>query len=540
MALLLLFAFVAGIFTVLSPCILPLLPILLAGATAKGRRRPLGIIVGLVVSFTFFTLTLTALVQAIGLKPSFLKMAAIVLVFFFGLVMVFPRLSAWFSSITAKVASLGQRLQGEKPSSGFWSGVIFGVALGLLWTPCAGPILGAIVTLVATRAISSITIFMTLAYSIGAGIPLFCIVYGGNRVISSSHFLSTHSEKLRKLFGVLTMVVAIMLTFHFDMVFEQKFLRYLPRSLVETNPSLERQLKKLRGETKVQGMAPDFVGISEWINSPPLSMKELKGKVVLVDFWTYSCINCIRTLPHLEKWDRDYRDLGLVIVGVHTPEFEFEKDGANVKKAAKELGVNYPIALDNRYETWRAYKNNYWPAHYLIDQEGKIRMTHIGEGGYMETENAIRALLGLEPLTMKESGAVSRPLTPETYLGVLRGRSYAENIKPYTVTNYSYTPPLAKNRVGLKGPWKAMDEYILASGDESYLDLNFLATEVYLVLGGASDQAVEVYLEGKPIKKFKVGAARKYDIVSASYGRHLLSLKVPPGVKAYAFTFGSE
>jgi cytochrome c biogenesis protein CcdA/thiol-disulfide isomerase/thioredoxin len=539
MALLLGFAFLAGIFTVLSPCILPILPAILSAGTLQGRLRPLGIIIGLICSFTFFTLSLTAIVHATGLSPNLLRYAAILLIFLFGLIMIFPRLSNWFAALTAPIATLGQHLQG-KSSTGFIGGMIFGLALGLLWTPCAGPILAAITTLVATHAINLLTVLMTLSYSVGAGIPMFLIAYGGSRIIQSSRFLSQHAEGIRQVFGVLMILVATVLFFHWDMMLEQKLSQYLPSSMVENNTKVQQQLQKLRGETlEKMGKAPDFVGITEWINSSPLNIEELRGKVVLVDFWTYSCINCLRTLPYLEKWYADYQDQGLIIIGVHTPEFEFEKDPQNVAAAAKRLGVEYPIALDNNYQTWQAYRNNYWPAHYLIDQEGNIRMEHFGEGGYAETENEIRQLLGLASISIAEPKVISMPTSPETYLGSARGRSYIQEVQLGEMA-YDYTKSLGDDQVGLKGAWLVEEESITPKGDDCYLNMNFLAKRVYLVLSGSSKEPIEVFLDGKPAGEFYMDGDKKYDIVSTTYERHLLSLKIPEGISAYAFTFGNE
>lgn len=541
MILLLIFAFLAGIATVLSPCILPILPALLSAGTAKGKLRPLGIIVGLVCSFSFFTLALTVIVQATGLSANILRNIAIAFIFIFGLVMLFPRLSDWFAKITTLVSTAGQKIQPAK-TTGFWGGLLFGIALGLLWTPCAGPILATITVLVATHAVTLTAVLLTLSYSIGAGVPLFFIAYGSSKIISASHFLSRHAEGIRRFFGGLMILFAVVLFFHWDMVLEQKLISYLPQALVENNPRLERELKKLRGETPTQGKAPELVGIVAWINSPPLSLKQLKGKVVLIDFWTYSCINCLRTLPYLEKWDERYKDKGLVIIGVHTPEFEFEKDLANIKRAAQQLGVHYPIAVDSNYETWQAYHNHYWPAHYLIDQNGNIRMVHFGEGAYVETENAIRSLLGLAPLMESEPQQVTRPLTPETYLGLARSQRYNRQIslKPDITVNYSYSSLLANDEVGLKGLWKAEEQYIEAESDQSYITLNFQATQVYLVLSGKSAYPMQVYLDGSLTKEIVVDGDRKYDLVNTGYGRHQLSVKVPKGVKAYVFTFGTN
>lgn len=511
MLLLIAFSFLAGIFTALSPCILPVLPAILASGTTGGKLRPLGTILGLICSFTFFTLTLSTLVHLTGISPQFLRYAAIALIFAFGLIMIFPPLSNWFAKITAPIGGLGAKIQG-KPS-GFWSGVLFGIALGLLWTPCAGPILAAITTLVATHALNWTAILMTIAYSIGAGIPMFLFAYGGSKIIQSSQFLSRYSERIRQFFGLLMVLFALVLTFNWDMLINAKLARAFPKTLSE------EKFAPFQKDLNVMGPAPELVGIDGWINSPPLTLAELKGKVVLIDFWTYSCINCLRTLPYLEKWYADYGKDGLVIIGVHTPEFQFEKKYENVKEATVNLGVHYPVALDNNYATWNAYMNHYWPAHYLIDQNGNIRMVHFGEGAYEETENAIRSLLGMSPIEMHLPEKTFRSITPETYLGKARGRD---------------------NQVTLRGPWLKKNEYIMATGDNTTLELEFTATRVYLVLSGSSATPLEVTLDGKPAGSIIVDSDRKYDIVTTTYGKHLLSLKVPAGIKAYAFTFGDE
>ncbi len=548
MWLLLGFAFLAGVFTVLSPCILPILPAILSAGTAQGRLRPLGIIAGLICSFTFFTLSLTAIVHATGVSPNALRYAAIVLIFLFGLVMVFPRFSNWFAELTSPVATLGQRLQGTEPSTGFSGGLLFGVALGLLWTPCAGPILAAITTLVATHSINLQTVLMTLSYSIGAGIPMFFIAYGGGKIIQSSRFLSRHAEGIRQIFGCLMIIVAVVLTLNWDMIVEQKLSRYIPSAMIENNARVQQQLQQFHPQKEsVEGLselgqAPALQGITGWINSSPLSLAELKGKVILIDFWTYSCINCLRTLPYIEKWYAKYKDHGLVIIGVHTPEFEFEKDYKNVAAAVKRLGVEYPVALDNGFQTWQAFHNHYWPAHYLIDQEGNIRMEHFGEGGYVATENGIRDLLGLAPLSMLEAQPSSRPISPETYLGSDRNKSYTSAITLQVGKTfvYDYSNPLGNDEVGLKGPWQVERDYITAKGDDCYLSFNFLAKQVYLVLSGSSKKRVQVYLDGKTSGEFYMDGDKKYDIVNTTYQRHQLRLKIPSGINVYAFTFGDE
>ncbi len=540
MILLILFAFLAGIFTVLSPCILPVLPAILAAGTFQGRWRPLGIILGLVLSFTFFTLALTTLVHATGVSPDILRYIAITVLILFGFVMIFPRLSDKFAEWTGPIANIIQ----VKQSSGFSSGFVFGMALGLLWTPCAGPILASITTLVATQSVSWLVILMTLAYSLGAAFPMFLIAYSGSKVIQSSRFLMQHTEGIRKLFGSLMIAAAIAIAFHWDMNLQQKIATLIPTVLIEDNALVKEKLNELYAyketDMNLHGPAPELVGIVNWINSKPLSIDQLQGKVVLIDFWTYSCINCLRTLPYLKKWDEKYRDKGLVIIGVHTPEFEFEKDPGNVAQAVEKLGIKYPVAQDNDYKTWKAYQNLYWPAHYLIDPQGRISMIHFGEGAYGETENAIRELLGLKPLLFEEQIKSQRPISPETYLGLKRGNSYAQTVQPYKVEDYTYSKSLKINQVGLKGSWLMETERITSEGDHSFLDYNFIATHVYLVMSGSSAQSVQVFLDGKLAEEFKVDGARKYDIVTTTYGPHELSIKVPKGISAYAFTFGDE
>lgn len=542
MLLILGFAFLAGIFTALSPCILPVLPAILTAGIAEGRLRPLGTILGLTCSFSFFTLTLTWIVQTTGISPEILRYAAIALIFFFGLVMIFPRLSNWFAKVTAPLANLGQKIQGPQTRQGFWGGVIFGIALGLVWTPCAGPILGAITTLAASGAINTTTVLMTLAYSLGAGIPMFLFAYGSNKLIATSRFLSRYTERIRQFFGVLMLIFALVLTLNWDMLISQKLSGLLPEISLEQKLPVEQKLETIQARKVLpqNGPAPELTGITGWINSPPLTLSELRGKVVLIDFWTYSCINCLRTLPYLKNWYRNYEQYGFVVIGVHTPEFQFEKNYDNVKQAVERLGIKYPVALDNNYATWNAYHNRYWPAHYLIDQQGNIRMIHYGEGAYLETENGIRTLLGLNLLTLKEATIVSRPISPETYLGLSRAEHYAIRILPQKTVDYQYQETLGDDQVGLKGAWRAEQEYIVAEGDNSYLNLNFLAKQVYLVLAGSSTIPLQIFLDGQLYGQIIVNADKKYDIVTTTYGRHQLSLKIPQGVRAYAFTFGDE
>lgn len=580
MFLLIFFAFLGGVVTVLSPCVLPVLPAILSVSAGQGRLRPLGVILGLICSFIFFTLALTTLVQALGISANILRYIAIGIIALFGVVALIPAMGDRFAVWTGGIANYGSSLQSKTrqfQSGGFWGGWLVGLALGLVWTPCAGPILAAITTLVATQQVTWQVILLTVAYSIGAGLPLLILAYGGNWALNSSPFLKKHAEGIRQTFGGVMILTAIALLFHWDVLFQQKILEYLPSLQVENNPLVQEQLQQLRStSSKINpnllgkatesqnpsdlpriAPAPNFVGIDAWINSKPLLVNELKGKVVLVDFWTYSCINCLRTLPYLHTWQERYGDKGLVIVGVHTPEFEFEKDLKNVEDAVKRLKILYPVALDNHYGTWQAYSNSYWPAHYLIDQEGIVRQVHFGEGKYWETENAIRSLLNLPPLQEKaEKMVIIAGMTPETYLGFERGNSYSSSIKikPDEVDNYAFDQALSPDEVGIRGEWQVGGEKITSMSDESILELNFMADQVYLVLGGHSAQPLRVELDGQPLPEkywtrdmnvrgeIFVKEPRKYDILNlhGESGRHVLLLHVPKNIEAYAFTFGMD
>ena len=542
MLVLLVIGFLAGIVTAISPCVLPVLPVLLAGGAAG--RKPLRIVAGLVVSFSVFTLFASWLLRQLGLPQDLLRNLAIVLLFVMAGVLLLPRAALLLER------SLGffSRLRPANAGGGFF----LGATLGLVFVPCAGPFLAAITTAAARENFGLRTIVATFAYAAGAAIPMLAIARGGREAGAR---IRQHAEQLRMASGVVIALVALGLVFHLDDRLAQLTPGYTTflQNRIEKSSSAQRELAKVRGGGKAlkaassktgglpdYGVAPALHADGAWINSKPLTMRQLRGKVVLIDFWTYSCINCLRTLPHLKAWDAAYRAKGLVIIGVHTPEFAFEHVTSNVRSAVERLGIRYPVAQDNRYKTWDNYANQYWPAEYLIDRTGRVRHTHFGEGEYPQTETLIRRLLAVAG-----SRAAQLPdttptglLTPETYLGYTRIANYTgTRIVPGRPARYTFATSLPANALSYDGTWRIGGESITA-GTGARLRLNFQAKNVYIVLGGRG--AVQVMIDGKPTKTLRVDAEKLYTVRSSDTltSGALLELRFTPGVQAYSFTFG--
>jgi cytochrome c biogenesis protein CcdA/thiol-disulfide isomerase/thioredoxin len=573
MILLVLFAFLAGVVTILSPCILPILPLILSSSTG-GHKKPFGIVTGFILSFTFFTLALTTIVKLTGIPSDTLRYIAVAIILFFGLSLIIPQTQILLEKLFTRFASFMPQSKNDV-DAGFFSGIVIGVSLGIIWAPCVGPILASVITLAATSTITFATIAITFAYSLGTAIPMFVIIYSGQRLLRKMPWLLNKGELIQKIFGLLMVFTALAIFFDLDRQFQTKIIQIFPQygaglTNFENNSVVQNQLQQLRGgETSTQDSAgkllptgtkaADFTAGGNWINSQPLSLRtELKGKVVLVDFWTYSCINCLRTLPYLKQWYDTYKEQGFTIVGVHSPEFEFEKQISNVSKAVKDLGVLYPVVQDNDLKIWGAYQNQYWPAHYLIDKEGNIRYVHFGEGKYVETENAIRTLLDQQPVDKKEPAPVgNRSQTPETYLGYSRADAYSlyTPIQADQKINYSLPASVENDAVALGGEWLIKNEYIQSESDQASLVLNFQANQTYLVIALAAGQKegkVKVLLDGKEVPAayrtadmdengvITVVDARKYDILNlaSSGGRHTVKLEFSSGIQAFAFTFG--
>jgi cytochrome c biogenesis protein CcdA/thiol-disulfide isomerase/thioredoxin len=585
MVLLILFGFVAGAATALSPCVLPVLPIALSAGATGGRRRPLGIVAGLALSFTFATVALVYVISALGLPNDLLRKLAIVVLLAFGLTLMIPplaaRLEAWISRFASRAGVA--RASGD----GFWSGAAVGASLGLVYAPCAGPILAGVITVSASQSFNAGRLAVALSYGIGSAVVLYFLMLGGRRVVAP---LARRGAGLQIAMGAVMVVVALAMLRNYDIRFQNTIASDLPSMLVNPSEGLENMdsaqaaLADIRGESAhgvgaraastpqptagagghldlpVLGQAPEFVDNQRWFNTPgdrPLTLRGLRGRVVLVDFWTYSCINCIRTLPYLKAWDERYRRDGLTIVGVHTPEFPFEREASNVEAAIRENGIRYPVVQDNEQATWNAYGNQYWPAEYFIDAEGRVRYVHFGEGEYGKKEQVIRDLLA--EAGRRVSGKETRVhavapsatvTTPETYLGAARAERFTNPMLSPGLHDFSAPASVPANEFAYRGRWRiALDSATAAAG--ASLDLNFGARRVYLVLGSPGrDRKLRVLLDGKPISGADAGAdvhggvvtvtgQRLYNLVDLPrVDHHVLTLEPEAGVMGYAFTFG--
>jgi cytochrome c biogenesis protein CcdA/thiol-disulfide isomerase/thioredoxin len=560
---------VAGFLAGISPCILPVLPVVLvAGAepventepapAGPARRRaslgrPLTVIAGLVLSFSFIVLAGSTALSLLHLPQDFLRNAGIVVLIVVGLGYLIPSLG---TLLERPFARLGTR----RPGTGA-GGFVLGLALGVLYVPCAGPILAAITVIGATHRVGLNAVILTAAFAAGTAVPLLAIAVAGNQITGRVGAIRRHAPQVRRAGGAVLIVFAVAIAFNAFAGLQ----RYVPgyTSAFQGSAKVRKQLNALTGEphtslTKCNpnatglvdcGRAPNFTGITAWLNTPggkPLSIGALQGKVVLVDFWTYSCINCQRTLPHIEAWYSRYARDGFVVVGVHTPEFAFEHVVSNVRAQAASLGVHYPVAVDDNYATWNAYSNEYWPADYLVDASGNVRHVHFGEGDYAGTEQLIRTLLHaarpgvtLPPPTNVPDRTPTGVLSPETYVGYERLQYLvpASHVVRNAPASYHFPASLPLGGLGLSGTWTEHAEEATA-GAGAELELGFHARYVYLVLGGHGTLGVTV--NGRHTQTLHIGAVpRLYTLYQAgSAANGTLLLHASPGVQAYDFTFG--
>ncbi|ROM33890.1 cytochrome C biogenesis protein [Pseudomonas poae] len=565
---LLVLAYLGGVLTIVSPCILPVLPFVFARTGQPFMRSGLPLLAGMAVTFA-----LVATLAAVGggwvvQVNQYGRWLALLCVALFGLTLLLPQLS---ERLTRPLVAAGSRLSQAagvdaqpRPGASF----LIGVATGLLWAPCAGPILGLLLTGAALQGASIGTTLLLLAYAAGAATSLALALLVGGKVFGFMKRSLGAGEWLRRGLGALMLAGVAAIALGLDT-------GVLSRLSTASTSGLEQRLvdrlntqpeQKTQGamvmaanhtdSLPVEGTLPSLDGAVQWLNSPPLSAEALKGKVVLVDFWTYSCINCLRTLPYVKAWAEKYHDQGLVVIGVHAPEFAFERDVNNVTKAMRDLGITYPVAIDNNYTIWRAFNNQYWPAHYFVDAKGQIRYHHFGEGEYAESERVIQQLLREAGAThvagglieadakgVQRASDVNEVQSPETYLGFQRAEHFVKS------------GPLALNDWTLGGQWNIGGQQVTLDQAGGHIAYRFHARDLHLVLGPGAD--------GKPVR-FKVtvdgqapGDAHGSDVAPDGSGtvteQRLYQLVRQPGavqdrtfsiefldphVAAYAFTFG--
>jgi len=583
MLLLLLFALLAGAGTAITPCVLPVLPALLSASALGGRRRPVGIVLGLAIAFTIAIVALASLVNGVGLAAGAARTVAVVVLVAFGVVLLVPELAERIQAPLSRLGRFGPRSRG----TGFWSGLGVGAALGFVCAPCAGPILAAVTSVSASGGASARVVAVALAYAVGLSAVMLLYGLGGRAVLERIR-RRARGHTVERALGVVLLITGVVMVTNLDVRFEEALARdtSLPAILVDPTRSLEnsgavqQRLASLRAPSGFAtrqrqavgaaaatapgvaipgvstptlprlGPAPDFTRTQRWFNTPggrALSLGGLHGKVVLVDFWTYTCINCIRTLPFLKGLYATYHPYGLQIVGVETPEFTFEQEAGNVAQAIASDGLRYPVVQDNAYGTWNAYQNQYWPAEYLIDAQGQVRHTQFGEGNYRADEAAVRALLAAAgarhlpaPMTAHATLPSAQLATPETYLNADRAQGFAQ---PLQRGVHFYpgvrNPPL--NTFGLHGSWKVSAQSATAVSSDASITVRYQAADVYLVLTspGGRPRTVTSVLDGHAQPAFTVRGQRLYTLVHrASAGQHTLTVPIPVGVSAYSFTFG--
>jgi cytochrome c biogenesis protein CcdA/thiol-disulfide isomerase/thioredoxin len=571
--------FLGGLVTGISPCILPVLPVIFFSGTqrateqsaksegavaVKSRRtlsetlRPYRVIGGLVLSFSAVTLLGSALLSALHLPQDAIRWVALVALVAIGIGLIFPQFEQLLERPLSRIP------QKQIATRGSCFGL--GLALGVLYVPCAGPVLAAIVVAGATATIGVATVVLTAAFAVGAALPLLLFALAGQRVAQRVNAFRRRQREIRFAAGIVTILLAVALVFDLPAALQRAIPDYtasLQRKVGDSD-QIRQQLNlggiindqnaKLSncsdGAAQLEncGTAPDLKGIAAWLNTPggaPIALNSLRGKVVLIDFWAYSCINCQRAIPHVVGWYRAYQDSGLVVIGVHTPEYAFEKVPDNVAKGAADLGITYPIALDDGYSTWTNFRNRYWPAEYLIDASGTVRHIKFGEGDYDGTEKLIRQLLtdakpgvGLPQPVDAVDTTPKGTLTPESYFAVGKVVNYGGGgVYDEGSATFEYPPSLAADKFALSGPWSLDYQGATATGDNSAVRLNYHAKNVYVVAGGSG--TLTVMRDGKTMTVPISGAPTGHQIVGGDQvAPGSLEVRPSKGLQLFSFTYG--
>ncbi len=583
-------AFAGGVLTIVSPCILPVLPFVFSRADQPFRRSGLPLLAGMAFTFALVAAVATFAGSWIVRANQVGRYVAVAIFGILGLTLLFPSLAEMLSRPFVR---FGGKVQGQSQGHGegapsIGRSLILGVSTGLLWAPCAGPILGLILTGAAIQGASAHTVFLLLAFAAGAASSLALALQAGNRVFAFMKRSLAAEEWIRRGLGVAVLVGVVAVAFGWDTgilrrislsggtsAFEQRLVdRLRPTAFARSSDASASSAAAPAAVEQIQlgneGAFPSLDGAVAWLNSAPLKTSDLRGKVVLIDFWTYSCINCLRAIPYVEAWSQKYKDDGLVVIGVHTPEFAFEKDQGNIAKAVRDLGITYPVAIDSNYGIWKAFNNEYWPAHYFIDAQGVIRYHHFGEGEYDKSEEVIQELLKQKDANLKVAGlvkvtgsgatAAADPddmTSPETYIGYERASNYAslEPIRRNAEASYTAPGRMDVNQWGLAGKWAVGGERASLAAAPGKIVYRFHARDLHLVLGPGKD--------GRPVR-FKVlidGSApgddhgtdtdasgagivkdyRLYQLVRQNGKVEDRTFEIQfldPGVQAFAFTFG--
>jgi cytochrome c biogenesis protein CcdA/thiol-disulfide isomerase/thioredoxin len=573
-----LISFLGGILTIISPCILPVLPFVFSRADQPFRKSGLPLLTGMALTFAAFAAVAASAGGWIVRLNEYGRIAALVVLGIFGLTLLWPALGdRLFRPVVRLGGGLAQAADSQSQAS-FGRSLLLGVATGLLWAPCAGPILGLVLTGAAVEGTGARTALLLLAYAAGAATSLMIALLAGGRVFAALKRSLRAEMWIRRVLGVAVLAGVVAIVFGLDRgVLTQLSLANtsgLEQSLVDrvqpakAAPSMMMMSATSGGPGPGPRTLPPLQA-TEWINSPPLTPEQLKGNVVLIDFWTYSCINCLRTLPYIEAWAAKYKQAGFVVIGVHTPEFAFERDPANVRRAVKDLRIEYPVAVDSDHTIWKAFNNSYWPADYLVDATGKIRYHHFGEGKYEESERQIQSLIKEKNGSVPASGFVQISATgaeappdsdvesPETYIGYERGESFMSPGGFVKDESHRYTAPshLELNQWGLVGAWTDKPELAILSSAPGKIIFRFHARDVHLVLGPqASGKPVRyrVKIDGKgPGVNHGVDSDARGDGTIVDHRLYQLIRQkdavddrtfeiefLDPGVQAFSFTFG--